>query len=116
MYSISLIIPAYNEEKRIKSTLETYYSYFSNLQQQEIISFQIIVVLNGCTDNTLAVTQEVKKTASNIAIISIPTAGKGLAIKQGFIEALKSNNQLIGFVDADMATDPEAYFDLIKNI
>ena len=35
-------------------------------------------------------------------------AGKGLAIKTGFANALTRDNDLIGFVDADMATAPQA--------
>ena len=39
-------------------------------------------------------------------------AGKGLAIKQGFINALKRKNTIIGFVDADMATQPQYFYEL----
>jgi hypothetical protein len=46
----------------------------------------------------------------------MPQAGKGLAIKAGFADALNRDNNLIGFVDADMATAPQAFYDLITNI
>ncbi len=52
----------------------------------------------------------------NLLAIDIPQGGKGLAIAAGFKDALLRHNDLIGFVDADMATSPEAFYDLIKEI
>ncbi|MDP2628568.1 MAG: glycosyltransferase, partial [Nanoarchaeota archaeon] len=40
--------------------------------------------------------------------------GKGFAVKEGFRDALKRDNDLIGFVDADMATSPEAFSDVVR--
>ena len=51
---ISIIIPAYNEAKRLSSTLEQISSY---LQKQDY-SYEIIIVENGSTDNTLEIAQE----------------------------------------------------------
>ena len=39
--------------------------------------------------------------------------GKGLAIIEGFKDALLRSHEFIGFVDADMATTPQAFYDLI---
>jgi len=111
---ISIIIPAYNEEKRIEKTIRTYHSFFS----EKNILFNLIIVLNGCKDNTLTIVEQLQKelTPDTILIIDTPKAGKGLAIKTGFTQALAYDNDLIGFVDADMATSPEAFYDLILNI
>ena len=51
-----------------------------------------------------------------IIILNLPEPGKGRAIIAGFKNALTRKNDLIGFVDADMATAPEHFFDLVKNI
>ena len=51
---LSIIIPARNEERRIRDTLLGYGSYFS---KRFNTSFEIIVVLNNCNDNTLRVVQ-----------------------------------------------------------
>lgn len=114
---ISIIIPAYNEEGRIERTMRAYYQFFSEKQQQTNLAFELIIVLNGCKDNTSGVVHAVTNNlhAHNIIIIDIPQAGKGLAIKVGFADALKRENDLIGFVDADMATAPLAFYDLVKN-
>ena len=58
---ISLIIPAYNEEKRISKTLEEYYKFFKNLKKQEKLDFEIIVVINNTKDRTEEIVKEYSK-------------------------------------------------------
>ncbi len=115
---ISIIIPAYNEEGRIARTMRAYHQFFSEKQQSTHLSFELVIVLNGCKDNTLGVVNKVRDElhAQQIVIINLTQAGKGLAIKTGFADALTRQNDLIGFVDADMATAPQAFYDLILNI
>lgn len=114
---ISIIIPAYNEENRIEKTIRAYHQFFSDKQQSISLGFELVVVLNGCKDNTLNVVERVKDDlASGIIIINSLQAGKGLAIKIGFADALTRENDLIGFVDADMATAPQAFYNLMMNI
>lgn len=109
---ISIIIPAYNEEKRIGKTLTEYASFFEGKK----INHEFIVVLNGCTDNTLSVVQDIQKKFFSIHVINLTQAGKGLAVVAGFKDALTRDNDLIGFVDADMAIRPEQFLQLIKEI
>lgn len=116
MKKISIIIPAYNEEKRIKRTLHAYIDFFDELKQQNLLDYEILVALNGCKDNTIGVVQEIQKTSPQCLYIDLKAAGKGLAIKAGLFDALERSNDLIGFVDADMATSPQAYYDLIANL
>ncbi len=113
---VSIIIPAYNEEKRIGSTLLSYYDFFHDLHQATMLDFELVVVLNGCKDNTFTVVKEIRHHKPKIHIIDLKQAGKGLAIKAGFMNALARENDFIGFVDADMATRPEYFYELIKNI
>src|SRR5437868_15322900 len=54
--SLLLLIPAYNEESRIEPVLREYGRYF---QQEYRGKFQLVVVLNGCKDNTAGVVQRV---------------------------------------------------------
>src|SRR3989344_9034922 len=107
---LSIVIPAYNEEKRIGQTLKDYTSFFNKIK----ISYEIFVVLNGCRDNTLGVVKELSKKNKVITYLDIKEAiGKGGAITQGFKAA---KGDLIGFVDADGSTSPQAFNDLIENI
>ena len=54
--SVLLLIPAYNEERRIEPVLRSYAEYF---RKNYAGKFQLVVVLNGCRDNTLGVVQRV---------------------------------------------------------
>lgn len=113
---ISIIIPAYNEEKRIGKTLEAYSRYFNELENNKKISYEILVVINGTTDNTEKVVKEYCKANKKIKYLNFERGGKGFAITEGFKESLKKDFELIGFVDADMATPPEEYWRLVENI
>jgi glycosyltransferase involved in cell wall biosynthesis len=114
---ISIIIPAYNEEARIENTIRAYHQFFSHKQSDGFFTFEVVIVLNGCKDNTLAVVERVtQELQSSFVIINMIEAGKGLAIQKGFADALTRDNDIIGFVDADMATSPDAYYDLVQNL
>tara|TARA_Y100000310_G_C20634502_1_gene790463 strand:- start:326 stop:1102 length:777 start_codon:yes stop_codon:yes gene_type:complete len=113
---LSIVIPAHNEEKRIESTLREYASFFEALRERKILDYELIVVLNACVDDTLSVVKNVKKGLKRMKILDFRQGGKGFAVKKGFEDALRGDGDLIGFVDADMATSPEAFYDLVKNI
>lgn len=113
---MSIVIPAYNEEKRIDKTLERYLIFFKTLKRNGLLDFEIIVVLNGCKDNTLFIVEGYRRYHEEMICLNFRKAGKGFAILEGFKEALKGNSELIGFVDADMATPPEAFYDLVENM
>lgn len=114
MQRLSIIIPAHNEERRIGATLEAYTSFFDSLVKIDMLDYEIIVVLNACKDKTKDVVK--KHQTARIKILEFVQAGKGFAVIEGFKDALKRNNELVGFVDADLATPPEAFYDLITKI
>ena len=108
--TLLLLIPAYNEEDRIGPVLRDYAEYFTRHYQGD---FQLVVVLNGCVDNTLGV---VRKAALEFPCIRHlefkEPIGKGGALIEGL--KLATTGDLIGYVDADGATAPRAFFDLVK--
>ena len=111
MLKLSIIIPAYNEENRIINTLQDYYNFFSKKFRDQ---FEIIVVPNNCNDNTFDVVKNFSKNKEHIKIKNIPYfVGKGGAIRDGIYIA---NGELIGFVDADNSTNPDAFYELYNNI
>jgi glycosyltransferase involved in cell wall biosynthesis len=113
---LAIVIPAYNEEYRIRRTVEAYYEFFETLHSMGVIDFEIIVVLNGCIDKTKDIVQSMSVRLPELTIIDLMQAGKGLAIKAGFEYALSTDNDYIGFVDADMATAPTVYHELFMAI
>lgn len=108
--SLLLLIPAYNEEHRIEPVLREYARYFQGNYQGP---FQIVVVLNGCTDRTLDVVQRVAAEFACIRAIEFKDPiGKGGALIEGL--KLAPMADLIGYVDADGATPPRAFHDLVR--
>jgi biofilm PGA synthesis N-glycosyltransferase PgaC len=107
---LSVVIPARNEEKRLKATLSIYYSFFcQNLDED----FEIIVVCNGCEDNTVQIASEFAAVFPHIKVINLKENGKGLAVIEGFKVAV---GEIVGFVDADNATDPPNLWKLVLEL
>ncbi len=110
--SLLLLIPAYNEEARIEPVLREFAAFF---QKNYAGKFQLVVVLNGCRDNTLGVVQRVEKDFFSISHLDFAAPiGKGGALIEGL--RLAPLADLIGYVDADGATPAHAYLDLVKKI
>jgi glycosyltransferase involved in cell wall biosynthesis len=110
--SLLLLIPAYNEELRIEPVLRDYARYFQGHYQGK---FQLVVVLNGCTDDTLGVVRRVGADYPAVSALEFPEPiGKGGALIEGL--KLAPLADLIGYVDADGATPPHAFHDLVKHI
>jgi len=110
--SVLLLIPAYNEEERIGPVLRDYAEYFRENYDGE---FRAVVVLNGCRDNTLGVVEEVAVEYQEIEPLNFQDPiGKGGALIDGFKKAAEAQAVLTGYVDADGATPPSAFHELVK--
>ena len=101
---LSIVVPAYNEEDRIRPTLEEYAAHFTPIYGD---GFEIVVVLNGCRDGTRGVVEAVARDAHQVRLIEfVRPMGKGGAIWEGFASA---RGRRLAFVDADnMVRAPEA--------
>jgi len=110
--SLLLLIPAYNEERRIEPVLRDYAEYFRKNYPGK---FQLVVVLNGCRDNTLGVVKKVSAEFPEVQSIEFAAPiGKGGALIEGL--KLAPLADLIGYVDADGATEPKAFHDLVRHL
>ena len=96
---LSLVLPAYNEAKRIGDTLQKTQDYLDTLN----CTWEIVVVDDGSADNTAKFARKAVENKENITVIrNDPNRGKGHALKTGMCAA---KGQYIGFMDADNKTD-----------
>lgn len=95
---LSVIIPAYNEEKSISGTLTQVYEYLSAKKYR----FEIIVVNDGSMDQTKQKVDEFLQSRKEVRLIDLrQNGGKGTALKKGMATV---HHRLVLFMDADNAT------------
>jgi dolichyl-phosphate beta-glucosyltransferase len=95
-----VVIPAYNEERRLPGTLERVIAY---LEAQDYAS-EIIVVDDGSEDSTADVVEKVAAQHPQVRLIRNDHRGKGYAVRSGMLAA---EGDYILFSDADLATPIE---------
>jgi len=98
---LSVIIPAYNEERRILRTLMAIDFYLSS----KPYTSEIIVVSDGSQDATVSIVEGLKKLIPNLVLLSNPeNHGKGYVVRQGMLNA---RGVFRVFSDADNSTAME---------
>jgi glycosyltransferase involved in cell wall biosynthesis len=98
--AFSLIIPAFNEEGRVRQTLRDAIAYL----RETTPASELIVVNDGSTDATAAVVREVFAEAGSVATRLLehsPNRGKGAAVREGLFAA---KHPIALFSDADFST------------
>ncbi len=107
-FKLSIIIPAYNEEKRIPLFLES----LINFSLKNLSNYEILVVNDGSTDNTKKVVEKIKKNYDHVKFISYKNnKGKGHAVLLG---VLKSTGDFVIFIDADGSIEPYEILKMLK--
>lgn len=96
--AVSVVIPAYNEERRLPPTLIDIIDFFD----RKGCKYEVIVVDDGSSDNTSEVVRKFERVRSEVRLIQLPkNQGKGHAVRLG---VLNSHGARILFADADGAT------------
>ncbi len=96
---ISVIIPAYNEAKRITPTIRDIVEYLDQVSPKD---YEILIVLDGSKDNTLNIVTELAQEYKAIRIIhNVVNRGKGAVVRQGILESI---GEYVLFMDADNST------------
>ncbi len=107
MTMLTIVIPAYNEEKGIVEIMERVLTIRESLKAAGVDGMELLVVNDGSRDRTAEVADEVARKYEGVRIISHPkNRGYGAALKTGFAQA---KGELVGFLDAD-GTYPPEYF------
>ncbi len=103
---LSVIIPSYNEAKRLSLTLIDIDRHLSKAD----FFYEIIVVDNNSTDATKEIAEKFSRLIKNLKVIECLTRGKGAAVKAGMLEA---NGKIRLFMDADNSTSVDQFFKMI---
>ena len=104
-FELSIVIPAYNEELRLEGMMKETVRYLDTWSRQHGVSYELIVVSDGSTDDTEGIVHKLQRTYMNIPLTFIrlfSNQGKGAAIRQGVLSA---RGRYILMADADGATD-----------
>lgn len=104
---ISLVIPAWNDSRRLKPTLDSIVPALDD----SLTAFEILIVADGCSDGTGALVRSYAN--QNLRALEYPARlGKGGAILKGLEQARFS---IAGFVDADLPVSPESLLTLASH-
>jgi glycosyltransferase involved in cell wall biosynthesis len=93
---LSLIIPAYNEESRLPTTLQKIDDYLKS----QPFSSEVLVIENGSNDRTFSIAQDFVKDHKNFNVQRTAERGKGLAVRQGMLAATGEFRMML---DADLS-------------
>ncbi|PJJ45240.1 cellulose synthase/poly-beta-1,6-N-acetylglucosamine synthase-like glycosyltransferase [Glutamicibacter mysorens] len=95
-YSVSVIIPAYNEEVVLRACVESILRSKGDLAE-------VVIIDDGSTDGTAKLMRELAQEHLLVKAISQENAGKGAALNRGIEEA---TGEILVFVDADGVFSP----------
>jgi len=98
---ISIVVPAFNEAKRLPAFLDQLISWSNSSKT----IYEIIVVDDGSSDKTAEIAMSYRPRFSNLSIMQIrENRGKGYAVREGLLRAV---GEICVYLDADGSTGPE---------
>jgi glycosyltransferase involved in cell wall biosynthesis len=107
---LSIVIPSFNEEKRLPATLERIANYIRSSGRNT----EVLVVDDGSTDRTAEVAQSYAGRIENLRVVSNGrNRGKGYSVKHGSIEA---RGEIVLFTDADLSAPIEETDKLLEKM
>lgn len=106
MPTVSIIIPVFNEEKRIEKCI-------SSIQNQTFRDLEIIAVNDGSTDRSPELLNQMVKLDSRIKVLNLENGGTGFALNKGIQSAM---GKYIGFSGADDWIETNMFANLISTI
>ncbi|MBI4361369.1 glycosyltransferase [Candidatus Micrarchaeota archaeon] len=100
MVEFSVVLPAHDEAKRLEKAVRAARRVLKGT------SFEVLIAEDGSADGTADVGRKLAKRFSNVRCFSFKgRLGRGRALAQAFF---KSKGKFVGYMDVDLATDPEA--------
>jgi peptidoglycan-N-acetylglucosamine deacetylase len=102
-YSVSVLIPAWNEEETVKNTIEAIFSIDYDIKE-------LIVINDGSTDRTRKIVENLMKKYPKLKIINKENTGKGDSINRGIKVA---KGEIVVVVDADSYPEKDSFKKLV---
>ncbi|MBI2096554.1 MAG: glycosyltransferase [Candidatus Sungbacteria bacterium] len=109
MPKLSIVIAAYNEEKRLPETLERLFGFL----ERASLSYEIVIVDDGSRDRTLELVKKRAETKPQLRYLThFPNRGRGVSIREG---VLASAGEFVLETDADGSVADEAILRFLKH-
>ncbi|HEX9441526.1 MAG TPA: glycosyltransferase [Roseiflexaceae bacterium] len=99
---LSVVVPAYNEERRLPDTLAQILIYLD----RQPYRFELIVADDGSADRTAALVEELAARRADVRLLRLDHRGKGFAVRAG---TLAAHGEYVLLCDADLATPIEEW-------
>lgn len=97
---LSVVVPAYNEERRLPQTLQQITDYLT----RQAYTSELIVVDDGSSDRTAEVAESFRVAHPDVVVIRNDHRGKGYTVRTGM---LRAHGRIVLFSDADLSTPIE---------
>ena len=99
-FLLSIVIPAFNEELRLPSTLDQIISFLS----RQSYAAEVLIVENGSQDRTLEIAHSYAKRFPQLKVLQLAERGKGRAVQYGMLQA---GGEFCFMCDADLSMPVE---------
>jgi dolichol-phosphate mannosyltransferase len=108
--SASVVVPVFNQESKISYSLQR----IKQAVESAFSNYELIVVNDGSTDNTLTIVKDIASTDQHVRVLSYtPNMGKGYAVRHG---VLHSRGDAVIFLDGDLDISPDLIKDYVERL
>jgi len=108
--SLSLVVPVYNKKNDVKNCLRK----IKKIPNLAGLIYELVVINDGSTDETLAVLRDAEKSFPHLKVISYPeNQGKGYAVKKGVLE---TSGDVVMFLDGDLDIDSKCIIKYVNDL
>ncbi len=105
--NLYIVVPAYNEEKNIKTVIHDYLKIVNKIKNDS----KLVIVDDGSKDKTYEIAQKESLKNKNIVVLKKENGGHGSAVLYGYRYAIENNATYVFQVDSDNQTEPEEFWE-----
>jgi glycosyltransferase involved in cell wall biosynthesis len=106
--TIDIVIPVYNEERDLESSVTTLRAFLSARCQHR---WRIVIADNASTDDTLEIARTLSSQYNDVSYLHLEQKGRGRALRRAWLD---SDADIVSYMDVDLSTDLEAFPALVN--